>query len=193
MSQIAYSALEELPLIEDSLDDPLGGQDIMYGLPEKEVVRVCKRMYKNDVVKVTLQIGEPEAMQLKMDVAVTFADALGIVGEALSNINCTWGNTQNMYTPKIWIVHKIELKFSAYNQLILKIRETPTELIKFTGGTIGLFLGMSIVSVIEALYWIYRVWKVSRLEPIRNFALFLELQAIKRMVKNDASDWLDYK
>ena len=38
-------------------------------------------MYKNDVVKVTLQIGEPEAMQLKMDVAITFADALGIVGK----------------------------------------------------------------------------------------------------------------
>ena len=38
-------------------------------------------MYTNDVVKVTLQIGEPEAMQLKMDVAITFADALGIVGE----------------------------------------------------------------------------------------------------------------
>ena len=32
------------------------------------------KMYTNDVVKVTLQIGEPEAMQLKMDVAITFAD-----------------------------------------------------------------------------------------------------------------------
>ena len=38
-------------------------------------------MYENDMVKVTLQIGEPEAMQLKMDVAITFADALGIVGK----------------------------------------------------------------------------------------------------------------
>ena len=70
-----------MPLIEESLSDPLGGQDIRYGLPDKEVESVCKQMYKNDVVKVSLQIGDPEAMQLKMDVAVTFADALGIVGE----------------------------------------------------------------------------------------------------------------
>ena len=29
--------------------------------------------------------------------------------------------------------------------------------VKFSGGTIGLFMGMSFVSVIEAIYWIYRV------------------------------------
>ena len=65
----------------DSLNDPLGGQDIRYGLPDKEVTTVCKRMYKNDVVKVTIQVGEPEAVQMKMDVAVTLLDRLGIVGE----------------------------------------------------------------------------------------------------------------
>ena len=65
----------------DSLNDPLGGQDIRYGLPDKEVATVCKRMYKNDVVKVTIQVGEPEAVQMKMDVAVTLLDRLGIVGE----------------------------------------------------------------------------------------------------------------
>ena len=65
----------------DSLSDPLGGQDIRYGLPDKEVATVCKRMYKNDVVKVTIQVGEPEAVQMKMDVAVTLLDRLGIVGE----------------------------------------------------------------------------------------------------------------
>ena len=74
-------AVEDLPLLMDSLYDPLGGQDIRYGLPDKEVATVCKQMYKNDVVKVTIQVGEPEAMQMKMDVAVTFADALGILGE----------------------------------------------------------------------------------------------------------------
>ena len=69
-----------MPLIEDSINDPLGGQDIRYGLPDLEVAKVCKQMYKNEVVKVTLQIGEPEAMQLKMDVSIKPADALGIVG-----------------------------------------------------------------------------------------------------------------
>ena len=79
-----------MPLIEDSLSDILGGQDIRFGLPDKEVASVCKQMYKNDVVKVTLQIGEPEAMQLKMDVAITFADALGIVGEILTKAMCAF-------------------------------------------------------------------------------------------------------
>ena len=77
-----------MPLIEESLSDPLGGQDIRYGLPDKEVESVCKQMYKNDVVKVSLQIGDPEAMQLKMDVAVTFADALGIVGKIFTKLVC---------------------------------------------------------------------------------------------------------
>ena len=72
--------MQQLPLIEDSINDPLGGQDIRYGLPDLEVAKVCKQMYKNEVVKVTLQIGEPEAMQLKMDVSIKPADALGIVG-----------------------------------------------------------------------------------------------------------------
>ena len=36
-------------------------------------------------------------------------------------------------------------------------------MLKFTGGTIGLFLGMSIVSVVEAIYWIYRVSHSSRI------------------------------
>ena len=77
-----------MPLIEESLSDPLGGQDIRYGLPDKEVESVCKQMYKNDMVKVSLQIGDPEAMQLKMDVAVTFADALGIVGKIFTKLVC---------------------------------------------------------------------------------------------------------
>ena len=77
-----------MSLIEESLSDPLGGQDIRYGLPDKEVESVCKQMYKNDVVKVSLQIGDPEAMQLKMDVAVTFADALGIVGKIFTKLVC---------------------------------------------------------------------------------------------------------
>ena len=77
-----------MPLIEESLSDPLGGQDIRYGLPDKEVESMCKQMYKNDVVKVSLQIGDPEAMQLKMDVAVTFADALGIVGKIFTKLVC---------------------------------------------------------------------------------------------------------
>ena len=76
----------------DSQGDPRGGLDILFGLPEKEVTKVCRQRYKNEVVKVTVQIAEPEAMQLKMDVSIKPADALGIVGKyQQSNTvnNCT--------------------------------------------------------------------------------------------------------
>ena len=46
-----------------------------------EVANVCKQMYKNDLVKITLQIAEPQAQQLITDMRVTFADTLGIVGK----------------------------------------------------------------------------------------------------------------
>lgn len=72
---------EELPLIQNSLGDELGGQEIRYGLPVEEVANVCRQMYKNDLVKITLQVSEPQAQQLIMDVRVTFADTLGIVGK----------------------------------------------------------------------------------------------------------------
>ena len=73
--------MQELPLVHDSLSDELGGQEIRYGLPGDEGTNVCKQMYKNDLVKITLQITEPLAQQLKTDVRVTFADTLGIVGK----------------------------------------------------------------------------------------------------------------
>ena len=39
-----YRAVQELPMIEDSLNDKLGGQKIVnYGLPEEEVASVCKQ------------------------------------------------------------------------------------------------------------------------------------------------------
>ena len=39
-----YRVVQELPMIEDSLQDKLGGQRIVnYGLPEEEVVAVCKQ------------------------------------------------------------------------------------------------------------------------------------------------------
>ena len=72
---------EELPLVQDSLGDELGGQKIRYGLPEQEVAKVCKQMYKNDLVKITLQVAEPQAQQLITDVRMTFADTIGIVGK----------------------------------------------------------------------------------------------------------------
>ena len=52
-----------------------------YGLPTWEVNKVCKEKYRNDLVKLTLQIAAPEAMQIKKDVRVTFPDQLGVIGK----------------------------------------------------------------------------------------------------------------
>ena len=52
-----------------------------YGLPTWEVNKVCKEEYRNDLVKLTLQIAAPEAMQIKKDVRVTFPDQLGVIGK----------------------------------------------------------------------------------------------------------------
>ena len=45
------------------------------------MANVCKQMYKNELVKITLQVAEPQAQQLIMDRRVTFADTIGIVGK----------------------------------------------------------------------------------------------------------------
>ena len=83
----------ELPLIEDSLSNILRGPEITYGLPKEEVQSVCTKMYKNDIVKITLQISEPEAQlqELVKDVRVSFADALGLVGKEMLS-HASFGN-----------------------------------------------------------------------------------------------------
>ena len=49
----------------------------------REVKNVCKQVYKNDVVRLTLQISAPEAMQMKRDVRVTFSDQIGVIGKKI--------------------------------------------------------------------------------------------------------------
>ena len=70
---------KDLPSMEKSLEEPW--TTFKYGLPTWEVNNVCRQMYKNNVVKVTLQIASPEALQIKRDIRVTFADQLGVVGK----------------------------------------------------------------------------------------------------------------
>ena len=70
---------QDIPSVERTIQD----EEIAfeYGLPTWEVNKVCKEVYRNNVVKLTLQIAAPEAMQIKKDVRVTFADQLGVIGE----------------------------------------------------------------------------------------------------------------
>ena len=70
---------EDLPLLEETLKNDRYTK-FHYGLPEAEMNKVCKQIYKNDIVKLTLQISESEALQIKRDIRVTFADQLGVIG-----------------------------------------------------------------------------------------------------------------
>ena len=44
-------------------------------------VWVCKSRYKNDVVKLTLQIAQPTVVKIEKDVSASFTDIIGVVGE----------------------------------------------------------------------------------------------------------------
>ncbi len=54
-----------------------------YGLPTEEAIRVCRQRYRNDVAKLTLQISDPNVMQIRKSIRHTFADQLAIIGTQL--------------------------------------------------------------------------------------------------------------
>ena len=56
-------------------------QEFNNGLPEEERESVCKSIYSNEVVKLTVQIADPYVMVIEKDVSATFSDMLGIVGK----------------------------------------------------------------------------------------------------------------
>ena len=76
---------EDLPLMMETVNARPSGLLMDYGLPRSEVLKVCKDMYKKDVVRLTLQISEPVAMQLNKNMKATFMDQVGTVGELCSN------------------------------------------------------------------------------------------------------------
>ena len=72
---------EDLPLIMESVNAGPGGLLMDYGLPRSEALKVCKLMYKNDVIKLSLQISDPVAMQLNKNMKAAFMDQVGTVGK----------------------------------------------------------------------------------------------------------------
>ena len=75
---------EDLPVMMDSVNARPGGLQMDYGLPRTEALKVCKEMYKNDVIKLTLQISEPVAMELNKNMKATLMDKFGTVGKFAS-------------------------------------------------------------------------------------------------------------
>ena len=56
-------------------------QKFHYNLPGEEAESVCKSIYANEVVKLTVQISDPYVMVIEKDVSANFSDMLGIVGK----------------------------------------------------------------------------------------------------------------
>ena len=80
---------------------------LVHGLPVKEALTMCKKLYKNSIAKVTIQISK-EVLMTSRDFSVTFAEQLSIISMyyrvgliAASNLNIfRWNNRT---------VHRIEL------------------------------------------------------------------------------------
>ena len=71
------------------------GQDFFHNLPMEEDESVCRSIYANEMVKLTIQIADPSVMVITKDVSATFPDMLGIVGIVIflywaKNNTCTW-------------------------------------------------------------------------------------------------------
>ena len=56
-------------------------QKFHYKLPTEEALSVCKSIYANEVVRLTVQISDPYVMVIEKDVSATFSDKLGIIGK----------------------------------------------------------------------------------------------------------------
>ena len=54
--------------------------NLEYGLPPEDARVVCEEKYANEVVKLTIQIVDPNIKMIEKDVSATFNDKLGVVG-----------------------------------------------------------------------------------------------------------------
>ena len=51
---------------------------LVHGLPVREALTLCKKLYKNSIAKVTIQISK-EVLMTRRDFSVTFAEQLSII------------------------------------------------------------------------------------------------------------------
>ena len=62
-------------------------QYFFHNLPKEEGESVCKSLYSNEVVKLTVQIVDPYVTEIEKDVSATFSDMLGIIGKICVHCN----------------------------------------------------------------------------------------------------------
>ena len=69
-------------LLEEAIsNDFVYGMPFKYGFPKMEVDRICRKIYQNDVVKLTFQINVPKTTRMQKHQKTTFGEQLGVVGK----------------------------------------------------------------------------------------------------------------
>ena len=77
-------------LLEEAVNkDYVYGVPFKYGLPKLEVDKVCRKMYQNDVVKLTLQISAPKTTQMSKHYTTSFGEQLGVIGKRSTYIHAS--------------------------------------------------------------------------------------------------------
>jgi hypothetical protein len=87
---------------------------------------ICASTFKNDIAHMTIDIVSPRVLEVQRDVKVTFPDMLGTIGK------CTHFDRKHIVVQNLTKMYVL-----------------------FSGGTIGLFTGLSLISIIEFVYWVY--------------------------------------
>jgi hypothetical protein len=98
------------------------------GLPRELAKSICVSTFKNHITHLTLDIAKPIALEVQRDIKLTFPDMLGIIG----------------------ITKQSSLKFQS-----MRNKTSFIICLFLLGGTIGLCTGLSLISVVEFIYWIY--------------------------------------
>ncbi len=57
----------------------------LHGLPPTEALRVCREMLRLGVDKLTVQINDPDVIEMRRRIKVGFVDQLGVVGMNLKS------------------------------------------------------------------------------------------------------------
>lgn len=100
-----------------------------FGISKQLGTMICELAFNHDIAKLTIEIAQPRVVEVVKDNKVTFPDILGTIGELACYV-------KNLTLFNLW---KMDCMFS--------------------GGTIGLFTGLSLISVIEIFFWIYKTIK----------------------------------
>ena len=95
-------------------------------------MEACREKVLHDIAVVTILVDSDQIMKIEQDVRVTLVDKIGMLGAS---------------SP------------SRGKILCLGILNVFLNSLPVSGGTIGLFTGLSIISLVEAAFWIFRTIK----------------------------------